>query len=53
MPMERRTATGSIVGSVEALPVDHHLALDRAPGMTSCMRFSDRRKVDLPQPEGR
>ncbi len=24
----------------------------RAPGMTSCMRFSDRRKVDLPQPEG-
>ena len=24
----------------------------RAPGITSCIRFSDRRKVDLPQPEG-
>ena len=24
----------------------------RAPGMTSCMRFSERRKVDLPQPDG-
>lgn len=23
-----------------------------APGMTSCMRLSERRKVDLPQPEG-
>src|SRR5437016_1963753 len=24
----------------------------RAPGTTSCMRFSARRKVDLPQPDG-
>ena len=24
----------------------------RAPGITSCMRFSDRRNVDLPQPDG-
>ncbi len=24
----------------------------RAPGMTSCMRLSVRRKVDLPQPDG-
>src|SRR3954454_7601432 len=24
----------------------------RAPGTTSCIRFSDRRKVDLPQPDG-
>ncbi len=24
----------------------------RAPGMTSCMRFSERRKVDFPQPDG-
>jgi hypothetical protein len=24
----------------------------RAPGSTSCIRFSERRKVDLPQPEG-
>ena len=23
----------------------------RAPGMTSCMRLSDRRKVDLPHPD--
>ena len=24
----------------------------RAPGMTSCIRFSDRSKVDLPHPDG-
>ena len=24
----------------------------RAPGMTSCIRLSERMKVDLPQPEG-
>ena len=24
----------------------------RAPGITSCIRFRDRMKVDLPQPEG-
>ena len=24
----------------------------RAPGSTSCMRLIDRRKVDLPQPDG-
>ena len=24
----------------------------RAPGITSCIRFSERRNVDLPQPEG-
>ena len=24
----------------------------RAPGITSCMRFSVRRNVDLPQPDG-
>jgi hypothetical protein len=24
----------------------------RAPGATSCMRFSDRSTVDLPQPDG-
>jgi hypothetical protein len=23
-----------------------------APGTTSCIRFSDRRNVDLPQPDG-
>ena len=28
------------------------LPLTRAPGITSCMRLSVRRKVDLPQPEG-
>ena len=24
----------------------------RAPGSTSCMRLSERRKVDFPQPDG-
>nr|KEO65520.1 hypothetical protein DA06_30620 [Georgenia sp. SUBG003] len=39
-------------GTVEVLPVHEGLTLDAAPGMTSCMRFSVRRNVDLPQPEG-
>ena len=40
-------------GRVEVVAVDDDLALARgAPGITSCMRFSVRRKVDLPQPDG-
>lgn len=38
--------------AVEVLVVEEDLALDPAAGVTSCIRLSVRRNVDLPQPEG-
>ena len=52
MPIWRRTSTGSTPGPYRSLAVELELALHPAPGITSCMRLSDRRKVDLPQPDG-
>ena len=52
MPMIRRTATGSTPGPYTSSSSSSTLPSTRAPGMTSCMRLSDRRKVDLPQPDG-
>ena len=33
-------------------PSSSTLPSTRAPGITSCIRFSDRSTVDLPQPDG-
>ncbi len=52
MPIERRTATGSMSGPYRLCPSTITLPSTRAPGITSCMRFSDRSIVDLPQPDG-
>ncbi len=52
IPTWRRTATGSTSEAYMSWPSMTILPSTRAPGMTSCMRFSERRKVDLPQPDG-
>ena len=52
MPTWRRTATGSTWAPYRSTSSRVTLPSTRAPGMTSCMRFRVRRKVDLPQPEG-
>ncbi|GAA2831141.1 hypothetical protein GCM10020220_020040 [Nonomuraea rubra] len=52
MPIMRRTETGSIVGAYRSSPSSSTLPSTRAPGMTSCMRLSVRRNVDLPHPDG-
>ena len=52
MPIWRRTATGSTPGSYSDCPSTTTLPSTRAPGITSCIRFSDRSMVDLPQPDG-
>ena len=53
MPTIRRSWTGSIAAVVDVDAVEQDLALDPcAPGMTSCIRLSERRNVLLPQPDG-
>ncbi len=52
MPIIRRTSTGSTAPSYSDCPSTTTLPSTRAPGITSCIRFSERRKVDLPQPDG-
>ncbi|MDF2666154.1 MAG: hypothetical protein K0R81_2004 [Microbacterium sp.] len=52
MPTCRRTSTGSTPGPYRSSPSMSTRPLTCPPGMTSCMRLSVRRNVDLPQPEG-
>jgi hypothetical protein len=52
IPIWRRTSTGSTSGPYSDCPSIITLPSTRAPGITSCIRFSDRRNVDLPQPDG-
>jgi hypothetical protein len=52
MPTWRRTSTGSTPLPYRSSPSTRTLPSTRAPGMTSCMRLSVRRNVDLPQPDG-
>ena len=52
MPTLRRTATGSTLGPYRSTPSSSTVPSTRAPAMTSCIRFSERRNVDLPQPDG-
>jgi len=52
MPTLRRTATGSTRESYRFSPSSSTVPSARAPTIASCMRFSVRRKVDLPQPDG-
>jgi hypothetical protein len=52
IPTWRRTSTGSTPLPYRSLPSTRTSPSTCAPGMTSCMRFSVRRKVDLPQPDG-
>ena len=52
MPTWRRTSTGSTSAPYRSWPSITILPSTRAPGITSCMRFRERRNVDLPQPDG-
>src|SRR5215216_5222845 len=52
MPTTRRTATGSTPWPYNSVPSSCTLPLTCAPGITSCMRFSVRSRVDFPQPDG-
>ena len=52
MPTRRRRIDRVDVGAVDVLAVEQDLPSMRAPRMSSCMRFRQRRKVDLPQPDG-
>ena len=52
MPTTRRTATGSTPAAYRSVPSSATLPLTWAPGITSCIRFSVRSSVDLPQPDG-
>ncbi len=52
MPTCRRTATGSTPGPYRSTPSIDTLPCTCAPGITSCIRLSVRRNVDLPQPDG-
>jgi hypothetical protein len=52
MPIIRRTATGSTVDAYRSVSSSSTLPSTRAPGITSCIRFSVRSSVDLPQPDG-
>ena len=52
MPTVRRTATGSVPFAYRSRPLSSIVPSTRPPGMTSCIRLSVRRKVDLPHPDG-
>lgn len=52
MPIVRRTATGSMPWPYRSSSSRRTLPSTRPPGVTSCIRLSVRRNVDLPQPEG-
>ena len=52
MPTVRRTVTGSTPSAYRSSSSSRTLPSTRAPGITSCIRFSVRSKVDLPQPDG-
>ena len=52
MPTWRRTSTGSTPSAYRLLPSMSTSPSTQAPGITSCMRFRVRRKVDLPHPLG-
>ena len=52
MPTCRRTATGSMSAPYMSTPSIATEPCTYAPGITSCIRLSVRRKVDFPQPDG-
>ena len=52
IPTRRRRSTTSAAGSSTSRPSSRIRPVTRAPGMVSFIRFRQRRKVDLPHPEG-
>ena len=52
MPTRRRSSTASRWPAWTLWPSSRISPSVRAPGMSSFMRFSVRRKVDFPQPDG-
>ena len=52
MPTRARSCTTSIFERVDVLAVELDVAVTRAPAMVSFIRLRQRRKVDLPQPDG-
>src|SRR5881398_2415536 len=52
MPMRRRSWTGSTPASYTSAPSSSTEPVTQPPSDSSCMRFRQRRKVLLPQPEG-
>ncbi len=52
MPTRARSSTGSIALSWTSCPSISSEPITRAPVMVSFIRLMQRRKVDLPQPDG-
>src|SRR5947199_323964 len=52
MPMRRRRWTGSTPASYTSAPSSSTVPVTQPPSDSSCMRFRQRRKVLLPQPDG-
>src|SRR2546430_3686816 len=52
MPMRRRSWTGSTPASYTSAPSSSTEPVTQPPSDSSCMRFRQRRKVLLPQPDG-
>jgi hypothetical protein len=52
MPTRRRRAVTSIPGAYTSVPPSSTRPVTRALGMVSFIRLRQRRKVDLPQPDG-
>ena len=52
IPIARRTAVTSTLGSYTSRSSSLTLPSARAPGISSCMRLMQRTTVDLPEPEG-
>jgi hypothetical protein len=52
MPTRARSTTGSTLRSLTSEPSSSILPVTRAPVMVSFIRLMQRRKVDLPQPDG-
>src|SRR2546429_5350745 len=52
MPMRRRSWTGSTPASYTSAPSSSTDPVTQPPSDSSCMRFRQRRKVLLPQPDG-
>src|SRR2546429_179307 len=52
MPMRRRSGTASTPASYTSAPSSSTEPVTQAPSDSSCMRFRQRRKVLLPQPDG-
>ena len=52
MPTRMRSSTTSVPGAYTSMPSMRTVPCARAPGIVSFIRLRQRRKVDLPQPDG-